>query len=456
MTNEKLTGIHARWAHILSEYDFEIKHRPGKRSGYADGLSRNPLQDGTDLTDARMDHETSSDLLVSVFARLALLAYQGAEISKEKENQLSLNEDFTLAGPKGDAPFSGTEKDGELVLQHPKNNPISRDIWLDPGILRYTRDKTFEEGASAQERDRVQHRAKGYNFMNKLLRKRTIPLTGKTDKVVLLPQERTNLIRAIHTEAGHFGVHKTHSLLEPTYFWSGMFAQVRKEVSSCTVCDRVKANFEVKDPALKPLPIMGMLYMWGVDLCKMPFKSVSGNRYVVVVMIEHFSKWIDLVPIPEKTSHHTAAALRGVLCRYGALVEVLTDQGEDFCGEFAKHLTKLLIDHRLTSRDHPQSDGLAERMVQTVKEALRKFVLKSNRHYWDVRLCWIAMGYRMSRQNSLAGYSPYFLLLGRWPIVGTAIKKVYSKVVDLDDPRTWATVVEERARLFEREMLIAF
>jgi hypothetical protein len=59
MTNEKLTGMHARWAHILSEYDFEIKHRPGKRSGDADGLLRNPLQDETDLTDAQMDHETS-------------------------------------------------------------------------------------------------------------------------------------------------------------------------------------------------------------------------------------------------------------------------------------------------------------------------------------------------------------------------------------------------------------
>jgi hypothetical protein len=162
-----------------------------------------------------------------------------------------------------------------------------------------------------------------------------------------------------------------------------MFAQVRKEVSSCTVCDRVKANFEVKDPALKPLPIMGMFYRWGVDLCKMPFKSASGNIYVVV-MIEHFSKWIELVPIPEKTSHHTAAALRGVLCKYGAPAEVLTDQGEEFQGEFAELLTKLLIDHRLTSRDHPQSDGLAERMVQTVKEALRKFVLKLNRHHWDL------------------------------------------------------------------------
>jgi hypothetical protein len=289
MTNKKLTGMHARWAHILSEYDFEIKHRPGKRSGDADGLSRNPLQDKTDLTDARMDHEPSSVSPTSVSAGLALLAYQGAEISKVGKNQSSIKEDFALAIPGKDAPFFGTEKDGELVLQNPRINPVSRDIWLDLGTLWYLRDKTFEEGASAQERDRVQHRAKGYYFMNKLLRKRTSPLTGKIDNVVPPPRECTNLICAIHIEAGHFGVHKTHSLLEPTYFWSEMFAQVRKEVPSCTVCDRVKANFEIKNPALEPLPIMVMFYRWRVNLCKMPFKSASGNRYVVV-MIEHFSK----------------------------------------------------------------------------------------------------------------------------------------------------------------------
>jgi hypothetical protein len=262
MTNEKLKGMHVRWAHILSEYDFEIKHRPGKRSGDADGLSRNPLQDKTDLTEARMDHEASSLPLISVSAGLALLAYQGTEISKVDKNQSSIKEDFALAIPEEDAPFSGTEKDGELVLQNPGNNSVSCDIWLDPGTLRYLRDKTFKKGASAQERDRVQHRAAGYWFMNKLLQKRTSPLTGKIDKVVPPPQERTNLICAIHREVGHFEVHKTHSLLEPTYFWSGMFAQVRKEVSSCTVYDCVKANFEVKDPALKPLPIMGMFYRW--------------------------------------------------------------------------------------------------------------------------------------------------------------------------------------------------
>jgi hypothetical protein len=49
------------------------------------------------------------------------------------------------------APFTGTEKDGELLWSHAKKDPVSCDVWLDPGTLRYLRDKTFEEGASVHE-----------------------------------------------------------------------------------------------------------------------------------------------------------------------------------------------------------------------------------------------------------------------------------------------------------------
>jgi hypothetical protein len=112
------------------------------------------------------------------------------------------------------------------------------------------------------------------------------------------------------------------------------------------VCDsdQAKASFEVKDPQLKPLPIMGMFYRWGVDLCKMPVTSKDGNNYVVVI-IEHFTKWVELVPIPEKSSKYTAEALKRVLTMFGAPVKVLTDQGEEFEGEFAELLESLLIDH---------------------------------------------------------------------------------------------------------------
>jgi hypothetical protein len=41
-----------------------------------------------------------------------------------------------------------------------------------------------------------------------------------------------------------------------------------------------------------------------------------------------------------------------------------------------------MIDHRRTSRGHPQADDLAERMVQTIKKALQKYCLVHNKHHW--------------------------------------------------------------------------
>jgi hypothetical protein len=115
-----------------------------------------------------------------------------------------------------------------------------------------------------------------------------------------------------------------------------------------------------------------------------------------------------------------------------------------------------MIDHRTTSRDHPQSDGLAERMVQVVKEALQKYCLTFNKQHWCHFLCWIAMGYRMSRQRSLGGYSPYFLLFDRWPIVGASVRDVLQRVVDLDRPAEWARLINDRAKVFKKHMPIAF
>jgi hypothetical protein len=80
-----------------------------------------------------MDHEAAPFSPISVSAGLALLPYQGAEVSESEKNQISLKEDFALATPEESSPFAGTEKNGELVLSHPKKNPVSRDIWLDPG-----------------------------------------------------------------------------------------------------------------------------------------------------------------------------------------------------------------------------------------------------------------------------------------------------------------------------------
>jgi hypothetical protein len=111
-----------------------------------------------------------------------------------------------------------------------------------------------------------------------------------------------------------------------------------------------------------------MFYYLSCDLVGELPQTSRGNVYIMI-MIEHFSKWVKLVTLPDKSSHSTSHIfLQQVLSRFGACAECFIDQGLKFRGEFQNLLDHVFIDHCWTSRDHPQVDGLVERMVQTCKK----------------------------------------------------------------------------------------
>ncbi|OAE21603.1 hypothetical protein AXG93_939s1100 [Marchantia polymorpha subsp. ruderalis] len=154
------------------------------------------------------------------------------------------------------------------------------------------------------------------------------------------------------------------------------------------------ASFNALTLELHPLPIMGLGYFWSLDFARPLPLTVRHHQYVLV-MVEHFSKWIELVALRDKASDGVAYAfLDRVLSHYGALAEVLTDHWMEFQGEFQVLNDKTMIDHRTTSQDHPEVDGLAERVVQMMKRALHKYGLQ-NRHLGDrdIQLPWLVMGY---------------------------------------------------------------
>ena len=101
----------------------------------------------------------------------------------------------------------------------------------------------------------------------------------------------------------------------------------------------------------------------------------------------------------------------------------------------------------MASREHPQSDGLAERMVQKMKNGLQKTLLTQHRDDWDLLLPYVAMGYRMTQQSSL-GYSPYFLLFGRQPIFQAQIQQHENVPLPVGD-RELSKFVMERGLLLQ-------
>jgi len=61
-------------------------------------------------------------------------------------------------------------------------------------------------------------------------------------------------------------------------------------------------------------------------------------------MIQHFSKWVELVALPDKSSHNFSQVfLQQVLSRFGACVECLIDQGLEFKENSKTYLTMLSL-----------------------------------------------------------------------------------------------------------------
>jgi transposase InsO family protein len=304
-----------------------------------------------------------------------------------------------------------------------------------------------------RERDRVRRRAKGFAWYGQGLCR---VMDDGTVRTVPPPEQRYSLIISTHERTGHWGIKRTKHLLSASYWWAGMEADVTQALATCAACAQVKATFNAQQPELQPLPIEGLFYRWGVDLAGPFATSQNGNRFVMIA-IEYFSKHIELVAIPDKEAKHTAHAfLAAVIGRFGACAEAVTDRGTEFEGEFDHLLVDALIDHRTTSPNHPQADGLAERCVQSIKKALAKHAVQHRElGDWDTQMHWIALGYRASRQAS-TGCSPYELMYGCRPVVPPAIRlRFENPVLEFDDAEQVAEHLLWRAQLLRERCVEA-
>jgi hypothetical protein len=328
------------------------------------------------------------------------------------------------------------------------------DIWKDQHTLTYLKEQRYSPDWSPAVKDRVFKRAASYIWQGDGRLRRLSP--DGAVKIVPKPEERKELINQCHTRCGHYGVRRTGALLQHSYWWWGMWADVAVELSKCALCSRGRGSFKASDPKeLHPLPISGLMYRWGVDLFGPLPETPRGHKYVMVA-IEHFSKHVELVPLPNKEPTTTATAFTAaVLGRYGCPAEVLSDRGGEWMEAFDRLLLACMIDHRRTSALHPPANGLSERAVQTMKLALEKLCAAEGTQFeWDLHLPWLMLGYNASPQKS-TGMSPYQLIHAVVPTVPPAIREKMQEPINLDDPEKAAADFLRRFKLVKERTIMA-
>ena len=262
MTNDKLTNKLAHWALILQEYEFDVIHWPGITHQNADTMSRTPLLSSDDSLAARQDFDADIPFgLLHGSSYLALLQCY-------------------------------TAVDQKVV-----------DIWEDVETLRFLCHRDYTLHMTSMQRDWIQQRSKRYLWRKDHL----VCCLPEGDRVVPPPDQRVPLTQKVHAELGHFGVKHTYSLFTPDYHLRSMYLQVQQVVARCEQCDCVRTLFSSQQPTLHLLPIQGMFYCWSCNLARELPYTPRGNVYIMI-MIEHFSKWIELVALPDKHSCSTSQA----------------------------------------------------------------------------------------------------------------------------------------------------
>ena len=315
----------------------------------------------------------------------------------------------------------------------PPDPTDTHDIYSDSSTHAYLMTGRMPENLPPAERKRVKKRAQGYIVQDGLLKK--VSPDGKLREVPA-PGDRKGLIKQFHDDMGHYATRRVYGLLCDRFFWSSMESQVDSYISNCIKCREDNIKFTYEPDELHPIAVKGIINRLHLDIKGPLPETPEHNKYIIVAM-DSLSKWPEAMALKNKSAASTAYFMLDVLSRHGCPSIVVTDNGTEFQGEFARTLKQYSIQHMHTSAYHPQANGLVERMNRTLSHSLSRLVDMHTMN-WDLYLPTALMGYRASRHETTR-LTPFYLLYGREPVLPVDLARGPQKEPEQEEDFTQLT-----------------
>ena len=168
-------------------------------------------------------------------------------------------------------------------------------------------------------------------------------------KVVQQP-EVAELLNRYHCLLGaHKGQNATWKSLASEFYWPSMYQTVANFVKHCDRCQRNTASLTVS-PALHPIAVNRTLFdRWGIDLAGPYRVSKNGNKFVVIAT-EYLTRWVEAKAMPNKTAPEVSKFLKSLVCRFGVMNVLQSDQGTEFCNSIVDNLElQLDFKHKISA-----------------------------------------------------------------------------------------------------------
>ncbi|ROT60874.1 enzymatic polyprotein [Penaeus vannamei] len=131
--------------------------------------------------------------------------------------------------------------------------------------------------------------------------------------------------------------------------------------------------------------------------------SRSGNKHILV-FVDNFSRYCELVAVPSKAAVHVTKAFNDVICcRHGCPQYLSSDNGTEFVNQVLASFAQQL--------NVTQANGVTERLNRSILTILRQLV-DDSKDDWDALLPTVQSAINSTFHSSL-GDSPHFLLTGQ-------------------------------------------
>ena len=405
------SGQLGRWLEELSQYDMRIIHRPGRLHTNADALSRLPQEDnacncyeaGSNLESlpcggcrycSRLHHQWArfhED--VDYIVPLAVRTVQ-AEVDNPGE------EGVNLTG-------YNAKQLRDLQEQDPALKPLIN--WLEGG--NPSEGEVMLQGAETKRWWRHKDQLKLID--GALYYQWLEPLGQVVDKLVVPESLRTEVMQMAHDGVigGHWGTRKTMDRVRKRLHWHALARDIIDFIATCASCNKNK-NHRKNRAALTSYQAGVPNERVHLDFLGPFMTSRRGNKYILS-MVDQFTKWIEVCPLPEQTAAATARAFfEGWIARFGVPMQLHTDQGGNFTSGLFTELCRIMQATKTrTTPYRPSSNGQVERYNQMILSYVR-CQLAGDDQQWDEHLPALGLSLR-STVNRNTGFTPNMLQLGR-------------------------------------------
>ena len=145
-------------------------------------------------------------------------------------------------------------------------------------------------------------------------------------------------------------------------WWPGISKQVEDFVTRCPTC------MKNTPPPVEPM-LQSSLPSHPWEKVRADLFQLKDSTYLVVV--DYYSRYAEIQKLTSLTSAGVISALKAIFFHHGIPVELRSDNGPQFTSQEMKEFAeRYCFTHTTSSPHYPQSNGLAERTVKTVKKLI--------------------------------------------------------------------------------------